>query len=72
MDVEKKPKKKMSAETKGDIICVLVIAVLWFLVYINDITLESKGVECFLMICAWTVAIFGNRFVKHFTGKLKD
>lgn len=72
MDVEKKSKKRLDTETKGDIICVLIMVVLWGLVYINDITLESKGIECLLMICAWTVAIFGNRFVKHFTGKLKE
>jgi len=69
MNVEKKPKKQLDAETKGHIICVSIIVVLWVLEFVNDKTLENKGIECALMTCAWTVVIFGNRFVKHFTGK---
>ena len=72
MDDEKKPKKRLDAETKGDIICVLIIVVMWVLKFVNDKTLESKGIECLLMIGVWFVAIFGSRVVRYFTGKLKD
>ena len=72
MDVEKKPKKRLDAETKAHILCVFTIIILWVLVYINDITLESKGLECFLMICVWFVVVFSNSFVKYWTGRFKD
>lgn len=72
MDVEKKPKKKMSAKTKAEILCVLTVALLWVLVYVNERTLESKGLEVFLMINAWFVAVFSNHFVKYWEGRFKD
>ena len=72
MNDEKKPKNKISAETKARILCVVTIIVLWVLVYINDETLESKGLECVLMSCAWFVAVFSNAFVKYWTGRFKD
>lgn len=74
MDVEKKPekKKKMSAETKAQILCVSTIVVLWILDYINEVTLESKGLEVFLMINIWFVAVFSNAFVDYWKGRFKD
>lgn len=72
MDVEKKPKKKISAETKAIIIHLSIFAVIWFLIYVNDITLESKSLKCLLMICSWTVVIFTNKITKYLEGKLKD
>lgn len=72
MDVEKKPKKRLDAETKAQILCVLTIIVLWVLSYVNDRTLESKGFECLLMSCVWFVCVFSNRFVKYWKGKFKD
>lgn len=72
MNVEKKPKKRLDTETKSCIMCVMIIVVMWVLKFVNDKILENKYIECALMMCIWTVAIFGNRIVKHFTSKRKD
>lgn len=74
MDDEKKPqkKKRLSAKTKAEILCVSTVVALWVLDYINEKTLESKGLEVFLMINIWFVAVFTSPFVKYWTGKFKD
>lgn len=72
MDDEKKPKKRLSAETKADILGVLIIIMCWVFIYINDITVKSKGIEVFLMICAWVVAVFSKSFVEYWKGRFKD
>ena len=63
---EKKNKKKWSADAKAMILCISLLVVFWVLVYINSITLENKIIECVLLLCAWSIAIFSNDFRKLF------
>lgn len=63
---EKKNKKKWSADVKAMTLYISLIVVFWVLVYLNSITLENKIIECILMICIWTTAIFSGQFRKLF------
>lgn len=69
---EKKNKKKWSADAKAMILCISLLVVFWVLVYINSITLENKIIECVLLFCTWSIAIFSNDFRKLFKERVGD
>ena len=58
----KENKSKLRPDVKALILCVSLLLVFWTLYFINCNTLENKIIECSLMFCIWTTAIFSNKF----------
>lgn len=59
----------MKSNKKGLIFCLILLAILWTLHFINDATIENEVVECILSFCVWTIVVWNREIERMFDRK---